>query len=62
MPPLGRLNASDVLALSWETDEDGEPLSRSDIPSASKMLKCAYEMETYIANNKGYLVNYGERH
>lgn len=45
----------------WDRNEEGEPISRSDSPAA-KMLKCAYEMETYIINNAGYIVNYGERY
>jgi hypothetical protein len=46
----------------WNMGENGEALSRSDAPNAAKMLRYAGEFDTYIANNAGYIVNYGERY
>ncbi len=46
----------------WDNDEEGEPRLRSDRDAAAQMAKYVQEFSTYLRNNKGYIVNYGERY
>jgi hypothetical protein len=46
----------------WNLDDDGNPVTRADAFQATRMLKYAQELESYIRNNVGYIVNYGERY
>jgi hypothetical protein len=54
-------DVSDVLEC-WDCDEDGEKQVQPGSESAVRMLKYVQELETYIANNTPYIVNYGERY
>ncbi len=46
----------------WDFDEEGEPELQAGSEGAGRMLKYIQELETYIRNNAGYIVNYGERY
>jgi hypothetical protein len=46
----------------WEYDEDGNPRPQPDGEKATRMLTYVQEFATYIANNAGSIVNYGERY
>lgn len=46
----------------WDRDEDGNPIPRKDSESVYRMLKYVRDLDTYIRNNAGYIVNYGERY
>ena len=46
----------------WDLDEEGEPRSCPEAFKSAKMLQYAEELDTYISNNLGYIVNYGERY
>jgi hypothetical protein len=46
----------------WDYDEEGEPKRQAGSEGAARMLKYIQELETYISNNAGYIVNYGERY
>jgi len=59
---LDRLQELENDLESWDYDEDGEKYSRPDSDAAARMLKYVREMDTYIANNAGCIVNYGERY
>jgi len=54
-------DVSDVLEY-WDCNEDGEKQVQPGSESAVRMLKYVRELETYIANNAPYIVNYGERY
>ena len=47
---------------SWDYDADGEPKPQPGSEGAARMLKYVRELETYIGNNAGSIVNYGERY
>jgi hypothetical protein len=47
---------------SWDYDVDGQPRLQSGSAEAARMLKYVRELETYISNNAGSIVNYGERY
>lgn len=47
---------------SYGYDEYGEPHPQPGNDSAARMLKYAREFRTYITNNAGSIVNYGERY
>ena len=51
---------SDDLA-SWDYNADGEPQPQPGSAEAARMLKYVRELETYIRNNAGSIINYGER-
>jgi len=61
---LARDRLGDVEATleMWDFDEDGIHTPRKDSESASRMLKYVRELDIYIRNNTGYIVNYGERY
>jgi hypothetical protein len=63
-PDKALLRLSDVESVLelWDFDEEGKRTARSDSESASRMLKYVRELDTYIGNNAGYIVNYGERY
>ena len=46
----------------WDCDEEGDPQRQPDSAEAARMLKYVREMQTYVANNARYIVNYGERY
>src|SRR4051812_5779735 len=46
----------------WDSDEEGEPQPQAGSEGAARMLKYVQELESYIRNNAGYIVNYGERY
>ncbi len=46
----------------WDRNEDGEASPQLGRDSATRMLKYVRELDTYIANNVRYIVNYGERY
>ena len=46
----------------WDCDETGEKQVQAGSDSAARMLKYVRELETYIANNAAFIVNYGERY
>lgn len=47
---------------SWDYDADGAPQPQPGRAGAARMLKYVRELETYISNNAGSIVNYGERY
>ena len=47
---------------SWNYDADGETKPQPGSEGAARMLKYVRELETYISNNAGSIVNYGERY
>lgn len=59
---LLRLGDVEEMLEIWGCDEDGKKTARKDSESASRMLKYVRELDTYIRNNAGYIVNYGERY
>jgi hypothetical protein len=46
----------------WDYDEEGECKPQAGSQGAARMLKYIQELEIYISNNAGYIVNYGERY
>lgn len=46
----------------WDSDQEGEHKLQVGSEGAARMLKYVRELETYISNNAGYIVNYGERY
>jgi hypothetical protein len=46
----------------WEYDADGNPALQPGHESATRMRTYVGELASYIANNAGSIVNYGERH
>ena len=54
-------DVDDVLE-GWDYDDDGEKQPQPGSEAAGWMLKYVREMATYIANNAGSIVNYGERY
>ncbi len=46
----------------WDRNEDGEVPHQFGRDSVARMLKYVRELDTYIANNARYIVNYGERY
>ena len=49
----------------WDSDEEGEPTPQASSDGregAARMLKYVQELECYVRNNAGYIVNYGERY
>jgi hypothetical protein len=46
----------------WDCDEEGDPQPQPDSTEAARMLKYVRELQTYVANNARYIVNYGERY
>ncbi|MBA3947978.1 MAG: hypothetical protein H0X37_25935 [Herpetosiphonaceae bacterium] len=59
---LDRLRDVDDELEGWDDDDDGEKHPQPGSEAARRMLKYVREMETYIANNAGSIVNYGERY
>ncbi len=59
---LDRLRDVDDELESWGYDEDGNKSPHSGSDAAARMLKYVRELETYITNNTGAIVNYGERY
>ncbi len=60
---LARLqDLEDALEEGWEGDEEGERKPQLDQDAAARMRKYVLELETYITNNAGFIVNYGERY
>jgi len=59
---LDRLQEVDDDLENWDYDEDGEKHPRADSDTAVRMHKHVRELDTYIANNAGCIVNYGERY
>jgi len=47
---------------SWDYNADGQPSPQPGSAEAARMLKHVRELETYIGNNAGSIVNYGERY
>jgi hypothetical protein len=45
----------------WDCDEEGAPQLQPDRAEAARMLKHVRELQTYLANNARFIVNYGER-
>src|SRR6266540_6835081 len=54
-------DVADVLEC-WDCDEDGEKQVQPGSEAAARMLTYVRELDTYIANNAPYMVNYGERY
>ena len=46
----------------WDYDADGEPEPHAGSDGAGRMLKYVRDLETYLSNNAGFIVNYGERY
>jgi hypothetical protein len=46
----------------WGCDCDGNPHPQPDSGAAARMLKYVRELATYITNNAGFIINYGERY
>jgi hypothetical protein len=46
----------------WDYDEEGEHKPQAGSEGAARMRKYVWELETYLSNNAGYIVNYGERY
>jgi hypothetical protein len=46
----------------WGCDDDGNPQPQLDSEAAARMLKYVRELATYIGNNAGSIINYGERY
>ncbi len=46
----------------WDYDDDGAKHPQPGSAAAGRMLKYVRKMATYIANNAGAIVNYGERY
>ncbi len=46
----------------WDYDEEGEHKPQAGSEGAARMLKYVRELDTYIANNAGSIVNYGARY
>lgn len=59
---LERLNWLSADLESWDYDADGEPQPQPGSAGAARMLKYVQELETYIRNNAGSIVTYGERY
>ncbi len=59
---LDRLLDVDDELESWGYDEDGNKHPQPGNDAAARMLKYVRELETYIRNNVGAIVNYGERY
>lgn len=59
------LEGLDDLAMDlevWDCDEEGDPQPQPDSAEAARMLKYVRELQTYLANNARFVVNYGERY
>lgn len=59
---LARLRVVEDELEGWGYDENGEPNPQPGSDAAARMLKYARELDTYITNNAGSIVNYGERY
>jgi hypothetical protein len=46
----------------WDYDAEGQHKPQAGSEAAARMLKYVRELETYISNNAGSIVNYGERY
>jgi hypothetical protein len=46
----------------WDCDADGVKTPQPGSEGAGRMLKYVRELDTYISNNAGAIVNYGERY
>ena len=46
----------------WGCDDNGITHQQSDSEAAARLLKYVRELATYITNNAGCIVNYGERY
>lgn len=46
----------------WGDDEEENPQPQPDGEAATRMLKYIRDLDTYISNNAGSIVNYGERY
>ena len=57
---LDRLRVVEDELEGWGYDENGEPNPQPGNAAAARMLKYARELDTYITNNAGSIVNYGE--
>jgi len=47
---------------TWGCDDEGNQRPQRDSAEAARMLTYVRELDTYIANNAGSIVNYGERY
>ena len=64
----------DLVCWNWDWEEEDKEVEKKPQPvsdlaassasaaSAARMLKYVQELDTYITNNAGYIVNYGERY
>lgn len=59
---LVRLRVVEEELEGWGYDENGEENPQPGNDVAARMLKYARELDTYIVNNAGSIVNYGERY
>jgi len=59
---LDRLSDLEADLDNWGCDEDGKKTLQPDSEAAARMLKYVRELDTYIANNASFIVNYGERY
>jgi hypothetical protein len=59
---LARLRVVEDELEGWGYDDNGEPNPQPGNDAAARMLKYARELDTYITNNAGSIVNYGERY
>jgi len=59
---LDRLRVVEDELEGWGYDENGEPNPQPGNDAAARMLKYARELDIYITNNAGSIVNYGERY
>jgi len=59
---LDRLRAVEEVLTNWDYAADGTPTTQPGSAAALRMLKYVRELATYITNNAGSIVNYGERY
>ena len=59
---LAHLQDIEIDLECWGSDDEGGSTSASGSEAAARMLRYVRELDTYIANNAGYIVNYGERY
>ena len=59
---LEELGILDDILEGWGYDDDGNPTQQPGHEAAVRMGKYVGELATYIANNAGSIVNYGERY
>ncbi len=59
---LDRLREVEEALASWDYATEGATIPQPGRESAARMLKYVRELDTYITNNAGSIVNYGERY